>query len=32
MEASPFPMVADYPIATGPFTNAAFNFGTIVKA
>jgi len=30
MEASPFPMVADYPIATGPFTNAGFNFGTIV--
>ena len=32
MEASPFPMVADYPIATGPFTNAAFNFGTIVTS
>jgi hypothetical protein len=32
MEASPFPMVADYPIATGPFSNAAFNFGTIVAS
>ena len=32
MEAEPFPMVADYPIATGPFTNAAFNFGTIVTS
>lgn len=32
IEASPFPMVADYPIATGPFTNAAFNFGTIVTS
>ena len=32
MEASPFPMVADYPIATGPFSNAAFNFGTIVTS
>ena len=32
MEASPFPMVADYPIATGPFTNAGFNFGTIVTS
>jgi len=31
MEAEPFPMVADYPIATGPFTNAGFNFGTIVE-
>ena len=31
IEASPFPMVADYPIATGPFSNAAFNFGTIVS-
>ena len=31
MEAEPFPMVADYPIATGPFSNAAFNFGTIVE-
>jgi len=30
MEASPMPIVADYPIATGPFTNAGFNFGTIV--
>ena len=30
MEASPFPMVADYPIATGPFTNAGFEIGTIV--
>jgi len=30
MEAEPFPMVADYPIASGPFTNAGFNFGTIV--
>ena len=25
MEASPMPIVADYPIATGPFTNPAFN-------
>jgi hypothetical protein len=32
IEASPFPMVADYPIATGPFTNAAFNFGTIITS
>ena len=32
IEAEPFPMVADYPIATGPFTNAAFNFGTIVTS
>ena len=32
MEASPFPMVADYPIATGPFTNAGFNFGDIVTS
>tara|TARA_R110000824_G_scaffold1464_2_gene7356 strand:- start:2081 stop:2671 length:591 start_codon:yes stop_codon:yes gene_type:complete len=32
IEASPFPMVADYPLATGPFTNAGFNFGTIVEA
>ena len=32
MEASPFPMVADYPIATGPFTNAGFNFGSIVTS
>ena len=32
MEASPMPMVADYPIATGPFTNAGFNFGTIVTS
>ena len=32
MEAAPFPMVADYPIATGPFTNAAFNFGSIVTS
>jgi len=32
MEASPFPMVADYPIATGPFSNAAFNFGVIVTS
>ena len=32
MEAEPFPMVADYPIATGPFSNAAFNFGTIVTS
>jgi len=31
-ESSPFPMVADYPIATGPFTNAGFNFGTIVTS
>ena len=32
IEAEPFPMVADYPIATGPFTNAGFNFGTIVTS
>ena len=33
MEASPFPMVADYPIATGPFSNAAFDIpGGIVTA
>ena len=32
MEASPMPIVADYPIATGPFTNAAFNFGAIVTS
>ena len=32
MEAEPFPMVADYPIATGPFTNAGFNFGSIVTS
>ena len=32
MEASPFPMVADYPIATGPFSNAGFNFGQIVTS
>ena len=32
MEASPMPIVADYPIATGPFTNAGFNFGTIVNS
>ena len=32
MEAKPFPMVADYPIATGPFSNAAFNFGNIVAS
>ena len=32
MEASPMPIVADYPIATGPFTNAGFNFGTIVTS
>ena len=32
IEAEPFPMVADYPLATGPFTNAAFNFGTIVTS
>ena len=32
MEASPFPMVADYPLATGPFTNAGFEIGTIVTA
>jgi len=25
MEQSPMPMVADYPIATGPFTNVGFN-------
>ena len=31
LENEPFPMVADYPIATGPFSNAAFNFGTIVE-
>jgi len=32
IEAAPFPMVADYPIATGPFTNAGFNFGSIVTS
>ena len=32
MENEPFPMVADYPIATGPFSNAAFNFGAIVTS
>jgi len=32
LENEPFPMVADYPIATGPFSNAAFNFGTIVTS
>jgi len=32
MEAEPFPMVADYPIATGPFTNAGFNFGDIITS
>jgi len=32
IEAEPFPMVADYPIATGPFTNAGFNFGSIVTS
>ena len=33
IEAAPFPMVADYPIATGPFTNAGFNIpGGIVTA
>ena len=32
MEASPMPIVADYPIATGPFTNAGFNFGAIVTS
>jgi len=32
MEAEPFPMVADYPIATGPFTNAGFNFGDIISS
>ena len=32
MEASPMPIVADYPIATGPFTNPAFNFGAIVTS
>ena len=32
MENKPFPMVADYPIATGPFTNAGFNFGSIVTS
>ena len=33
MEASPFPMVADYPIATGPFSNAGFNIpGGIVTS
>ena len=30
IEASPFPMVADY--TTTPFDNAAFNFGTIVTS
>ena len=32
MEASPMPIVADYPIATGPFSNAGFNFGAIVTS
>jgi len=32
MEQNPFPMVADYPIATGPFTNAGFEIGTIVTS
>ena len=30
MEASPMPIVADYPIATGPFTNAGFNINAII--
>ena len=30
MEQNPFPMVQDYPSATGPFTNAGFEIGTIV--
>jgi len=32
MEADPFPMVADYPIATGPFSNAGFTMGAIVTS
>ena len=32
MEQSPMPIVADYPIATGPFTNAGFVFGAIVTS
>ena len=33
MEADPFPMVADYPIATGPFTNVGFDIpGGIVTS
>ena len=33
MEASPMPIVADYPIATGPFTNVGFNIpGGIITA
>tara|TARA_R110000737_G_scaffold218941_1_gene235162 strand:+ start:77 stop:664 length:588 start_codon:yes stop_codon:yes gene_type:complete len=32
MEASPMPIVADYPIATGPFTNPGFTFGAIVTS
>ena len=33
MEASPMPIVADYPIATGPFTNAGFNIpGGIIES
>ena len=33
MEASPMPILADYPIATGPFTNVGFNIpGGIITA
>tara|TARA_R100001377_G_C3136019_1_gene90993 strand:+ start:38 stop:628 length:591 start_codon:yes stop_codon:yes gene_type:complete len=32
IEADPFPMVADYPIATGPFSNAGFTMGAIVTS
>ena len=33
MEASPMPIVADYPIATGPFTNVGFNIpGGIIES
>jgi len=33
IEADPFPMVADYPIATGPFSNAGFTIpGGIVTS
>ena len=32
-EADPFPMVADYPAATGPFTNVGFTIpGGIVES
>lgn len=33
LEPNPFPMVADYPVATGPFSNAGFDIpGGIVKS